>query len=305
MTTTTSRLFTPPAALPELRPSIGYCRAIARQRGSSFYQGMRLLCEPFRTDMLILYAWLRHADDLVDDGSTNVDEKGCKLCWFSEYTCRTTEGGLPEVDTVHMAHTVPLWTAFTDLQRRRKLPIALLQASIRGQFADLTKSSYSSFEELTAYCYNVASTVGLLCIELWGYEGGADTRKLAADRGIALQLTNILRDVREDAVAGRVYLPASLTGRTLTPTDVLNGDPAVRRGVDALIAKATEYYERSAALDAQVNPRARRCLFAMTERYRRLLNKISANPDAVLTSDRRIRLGTFDKLAILSKAVLR
>ena len=288
----------------DLRTSVGHCRELVRVSGSSFYQGMRLIPEPLRTDTFILYSWLRHADDLADNTSTDLAEKGRQLCWFSEYTCRAYEGHVPNVDAPSMAHTRPLWAAFTDLVQRRTLPLAPLQASIRGQFADLNTSSYASFEALREYCYNVASTVGLLCIELWGYEGGEPTRELAIKRGLAFQLTNIVRDVREDALVGRVYLPACFTDGGATPADVLAGRPNVLRGIDRTLEQANAFYTASAPLDGLVSAQARRCLWAMTERYGGLLRKIMVNPSLVL-QPQRVRLNSIEKFAILVKAMLR
>ncbi|HEV7302312.1 MAG TPA: phytoene/squalene synthase family protein [Tepidisphaeraceae bacterium] len=288
----------------DLRSSVAHCRELVRISGSSFYQGMRLIAEPLRTDTFILYSWLRHADDLADNTTTDLAEKGRQLCWFSEYTCRAYEGHVPTVDAPSMLHTQPLWAAFTDLVQRHTLPLAPLQASIRGQFADLNTSSYASFESLREYCYNVASTVGLLCIELWGYDGGEATRELAIKRGLAFQLTNIVRDVREDALVGRVYLPTCFTEGGVTPADVLAGRPNVLRGIDCTLEQAQRFYAESAPLDALVSPHARRCLWAMTERYGGLLRKIAADPSAVL-APQRVRLNSIEKFGILVKAMLR
>ena len=291
------------SAVPDLRASADHCRGLVRASGSSFYQGMRLIPEPLRTDTFILYSWLRHADDLADNPGVAAD-KARQLRRFWEHTCRCAQGGTPVVPHGSIAHTAALWPAFTDLLQRRTLPLTPLRDLVSGQMADLSINTYATFEDLRKYCYNVASTVGLLCIELWGYDGGAATRELAVRRGVAFQLTNIVRDVREDALAGRVYLPACYTRGPITPADVLAGRESAKIGIDMLLQQAAGHYLDSAELDAKVHPVARNCLWAMTERYRSLWRKIGANPTAVF-SPQRVRLSAMDKFRIVVKATLR
>jgi phytoene synthase len=217
---------------------------------------------------------------------------------FWERTCRAAEG-----DTTDAADA-EIWHALAGLFARHALPLNDFREMLNGQLSDLRKTRYDTFDELYEYCVRVASTVGTLCIELWGYDGRPETRQLAVWRGVAFQLTNIARDVREDALADRVYVPAELAGSPLTPADVLTGAGRARRAVRRLLERASDYYARSAPLDARVAPSAQRCLWTMTETYRALLCKIAANPSAVLLPG-RVRLGSVEKLGIVLRSALR
>ena len=282
---------------PRAASSVHACRELARRRGSSFYHGMRLIPEPTRTDTYVLYAWLRQVDDLAD-GPGEPHEKVKALRRFWERTCRAAEG-----DTTDAADS-EIWHALAGLFARHALPLTDFRDMLNGQLSDLRNTRYETFDELYDYCVRVASTVGTLCIELWGYDGRPETRQLAVWRGVAFQLTNVLRDVREDALADRVYVPAECAGGPLTPADVLAGGGSVRRAVRQLLERASDYYTRSAPLDACVAPSARRCLWTMTETYHALLCKIAADPSAVFQPG-RVRLGAVERLGILFRSALR
>ena len=280
----------------EVASSAFYCRELARLRGSSFYHGMRLIPEPTRTDTYVLYAWLRQVDDLAD-GPGEAPEKVRALRRFWERTCRVSRGD------IGTAAPAEIWHALGDLFARHALPLDDFREMVNGQLSDLRKTRYETFDELYEYCVRVASTVGTLCIELWGYDGRPETRQLAVWRGVAFQLTNIVRDVREDALLERVYIPAEFAGGDLSPGDVLGGDARVCRALDRLLDRARDYYGRSAPLEARVDARARRCLRTMTDTYHSLLCKIAADPPAVLRPQ-RVRLNTVDKLGIMLRSAL-
>lgn len=291
----------PLTCLPDARrvaASAHFCRELARRRGSSFYHGMRLIPEPTRTDTYVLYAWLRQVDDLAD-GPGEPPEKVKALRRFWERTCRVAQGDPVEDEE----DACQIWHALAGLFARHALPLDDFRQMVNGQLSDLRKTRYETFDELYAYCVKVASTVGTLCIELWGYDGSPETRQLAVWRGVAFQLTNVVRDVREDALLDRVYLPADLAGGPLSPCDVLHGDRKVGRAVRLLLERARAYYVESASLEQRVAAPARRCLRTMTATYDALLCKIAADPAAVLRPH-RVRLSTVDKLGIMLRSAL-
>jgi phytoene synthase len=200
-----------------------------------------------------------------------------------------------------------IWPAMRRTVIDFAIPHQYLHAMLDGQLLDQGLARYKTFDELYDYCYKVASVVGLVCIEVWGYEGDEETRKLAEWRGIAFQLTNILRDVMEDAHRDRVYLPSEMFGVfELSPQMFTLGKPTddVVGGLRQVANRAMDYYQRSAPLDGLVHPDGRACLWAMTGIYRGLLTKIVRDPSRVL-SGKRIRLGSMRKAMIALGATLR
>jgi 15-cis-phytoene synthase len=279
-----------------LAASLEHCRRVAGARARNFYYGMRLVPEPRRGAMYALYAWMRQADDLAD-AAGEVDQKRLALEEFRRQTrlAMADAGALPAGD---------LWPAFRELAMRYSIPPSYFDDMIDGQLMDQRQAQYQNFDQLYDYCYKVASVVGLCCIQVWGYEGGESTRKLAEWRGIAFQLTNILRDVVEDAQRGRVYLPAEDFGLFEVNPSMFTlgraGDASA--GLRRVAQRAREYYLKSAALDDLVHPEGRPCLWAMTEIYRSLLDQIEPDPTIVLR--RRVRLGGLRKAWIALRATM-
>lgn len=277
------------------------CEVLSRERARNFYYGMKLVPEPKRSAMFALYAWMREADDLAD-AAGQLDEKQRALEQFKALTdvatdAATDTSALPAGD---------LWPGVREMVLRYQIPREYLHEMIAGQVLDQHKTRYRTFEELYDYCYKVASVVGLCCVDIWGFEGGEETRKLAEWRGIAFQLTNILRDVLEDAGRDRVYLPAEDFGVVqLNPVMFTMGKPAdVLPGLRRVAQRAIEYYTKSAPLDRRVHRDGRPCLWAMTEIYRGLLEKIVRDPMVVL-SGKRVRLSGLHKAWIALRAPLR
>jgi len=255
-----------------LAASRAHCERLTRRRARNFYHGMKLVPEPKRSAMYALYGWMGQADDLADAAGTP-EQKTAALEAFRRQTYRVID---PDTDPAQWPED-PIWPAVADLVRTYRIPRKYLDQMIDGQLLDQRRSRYGSFEQLYDYCYKVASVVGLSCIEIWGYEGGAATRQLSEWRGIAFQLTNILRDVREDAGRGRVYLPAEdFDVYELNPAMFTVGRPqAALAGFRAVIERARHHYEKSAPLDSYVHPDGRQ-------------------PEAVLRG-RRVRLGRLHK----------
>jgi phytoene synthase len=253
-----------------------HCRAVTRRRARNFYWGLRLLPEPQRTALYVIYTWMRRADDIVDDAGDR-REAMRQLDAFRAATDDALNGRAPGEDL--------LLVALADLSDRHRLPVDQFHAVLDGQRDDLEGRTYETLEDTLAYCRRVASSVGLICIELWGYD---DERApaLAVDRGIAFQLTNILRDLAVDAEAGRCYVPAEdLARHDLDLSGLLAwSDP---RRCEALVceqvARAESYYRRSAPLDAMVNAACRPTLWAMTRIYHDLLTTIARRPQLIVS----------------------
>lgn len=284
-----------------LRESREHCRELSRERAKNFYYGMKLVPEPKRGSMEALYAWMRLADDLADEAGPD-DAKAEALAAFQQQTHAAVD---PALSGIADLPDDPIWPAVRDMVLRHDVPLRYFDAMIEGQLLDQHKRRYATFEDLYDYCYKVASVVGLACIEIWGYRGGGQTRQLSEWRGIAFQLTNILRDVLEDADRDRVYVPAdTLDLFELNPPMFALGDrrdalKAIRR----LAETAATYYEKSEPLDEQVHPDGRPCLWAMTAIYRGLLEKIRREPESVLGTD-RVRLSRPRKAWIALRAVV-
>ena len=283
-----------------LLASRALCHEISRDRARNFYYGMKLVPEPKRTSMFALYAWMREADDLADAAG---DDEGRREA-LERFRAMTHAGLAGEEVGADDGEGASIWPCFIEMVNRHEIQAEWLDDMIAGQLLDLEKSRYATFEELYDYCYKVASVVGLCCIEIWGYEGGEETRKLAEWRGIAFQLTNILRDVLEDAERDRVYVPAEdFNLFELGPEMFLLGDAEdAVAGLQKVADRAAEYYARSAPLDKLIHVDGRPCLSAMTGIYHGLLRKIQPGP-AVVLSGKRVRLGSLRKGWIALRAV--
>lgn len=242
---------------------------------------------------------MREADDLVDDA---VDSKQAEesLEQFAQLT-ESALAGSPASDEA-------VWIALADVAQHTPLDHKPFHDMLRGQLDDVQNTHYESFEDLEQYCHRVASTVGLVCITIWGYRGPSDqANELAIKRGVAFQLTNILRDFREDYAIGRVYLPADeFVQHDLTPEELYNwtDDKKCSGFIIAQIDRARFFYIESKSLDAMITPACQSTLWAMTKIYRQLLEKLAQQPDR-LASSRRLRLTALQKSSIALQARLR
>ncbi|MFO0980217.1 MAG: phytoene/squalene synthase family protein [Planctomycetota bacterium] len=284
-----------------LARSIAHCRRITRASASSFYHGMKLLPEPERSATYVLYAWLRHADDL-GDGAQGRPVKERLLGAYRE----ATHAAIDRTAPLPGAFDHGLWPALRCVVTGYDIPIACLDGLIEGQLLDQRQLSYATCDDLYRYCHHVASLVGVACLRIWGFTGGDETCRLGEQRGLALQLTNILRDVVEDARRGRVYLPAELFEReSITAAELLAlPHQQIARAIVRLAARAREQFVGSAALDQRVAAAAQPCLWAMTTHYRALLERIAARPERVL-GGKRVRLSRAHKAWVFCRALCR
>jgi phytoene synthase len=288
-----------------LEQSQGYCEQVTRIFARNFYYGLRLLPSAKRTAMYALYAWMRLVDDIADDedGRTLSQRIEELESWRIDTHAVLADGRQAAVaTTAQTSGKEPrghqLWPAFCDMASRYAVPTRVFDDVIAGQQQDLSPLSFDTFDQLYTYCYRVAGVVGLASIYVWGFEGGAETEELSIQRGVAFQLTNILRDLREDASRGRFYLPRSEVNGSMDLADLRDGragysfDEAMR----FQLARAEDYYRCSAPLESRISADSRPTLVAMTQIYHTLLQKIAARPTRVLRS--RVSLSVWAKLRI-------
>jgi 15-cis-phytoene synthase len=279
-----------------LRTSYRFCGVLARREARNFYYAFLLLPGAKRRSMCALYAFLRHTDDLADRPAAAVDKARALEAWRLELA-----SALADRDTVW-----PGFPALANTVARHSIPPELLEKAIDGVSMDVEPRRFATFDDLTDYCYHVASVVGLSCLHIWGYRSeGGKAERLAESCGIALQLTNIIRDVREDARNGRIYLPEEDLVRFGVEPDELTqgGRPSDR--VRALLAfegeRAYEYYAQAHPLTPLVNRVGRPVLQTIVGIYRALLDEIVRRDYHVL--DGRISLPPWHKLAVAMRAV--
>ncbi len=280
-----------------LTEAFEHCRQITRTQARNFYCGLKLTPEPKRSALYVIYAWMRRADDLVDDVKGGEDEEVLRerVDHFRAATDAALDGTPVDDD--------PVWVSLHDVVRRFELPRHHFYDMIAGQLDDLRIHQYDSFKQLGDYCYRVASTVGLICISIWGYTDEA-AHELAIQRGMAFQLTNIIRDVREDLEMGRRYLPAEdLERHGLDAQGLLHWRPpdACRRCILEQVERAETYYRSSEPLDDLIDPACVPALWAMTSIYRQTLEKIRRDPRRIV-DDARVALSPFQKSTIALQA---
>jgi 15-cis-phytoene synthase len=275
----------------EVDRSYAYCRRIARSRAKNFYYSFLLLSEHQRKAMCAIYAFMRYCDDLSDEPGAN---RAAIDRWRVEM-----EDALQGRFSGH-----PVWPAFHHTIRRFGIPHDYFREMIAGVASDLEPRDIETFDQLYHYCYQVASVVGLTVIHIFGF----DTRRalpLAEKCGIAFQLTNILRDIREDAERGRIYLPSEDLARfEVTPEDLRAGrqNENYRKLMAFEAKRARAYYNESMPLLELIHRRSRRSLWALITVYSRLLERIEGANYDVFT--RRVRLSALEKSGILLRALV-
>ena len=264
-----------------------YCQDRAAKSGSSFYYSFMFLPPEQRQAITALYAFCREVDDVVDE-CHDVSLAQIKLEWWRQEVERIFAG----------TPTHPVGFALQDVLRRFKLPQEQLLEIIDGMAMDLSQTRYLDFKGLQLYCYRVASVVGLLSVEIFGYEN-RQTLKYAHDLGVALQLTNIIRDVGEDARRGRIYLPIEDLQRFgVLAKDILEArySDAFRELMVFQGERAEQFYEQAFAQLPAGDRKAQRPGLVMAAIYRTLLREIAADGFQVL--DRRISLTPVRKVWI-------
>ncbi len=290
----------------QLAVAYSVCRGITRRAAKNFYYAFQVLPRQKRQALCAVYAFMRKCDDITDDTSSSLQERRQKLeTWLHEF--HRAQAGNPTDD--------PVLLALTDAQRRFNIVVGLLDQLAYGTATDVLEPQadagqagltvqYRTFEDLHKYCYGVASVVGLVCIRIFGYHEQA-AEPLAERCGLAFQLTNIIRDVKEDAAMGRVYLPEEdLVKFGISASELLTAsDPARFRPLLAMEAdRARECYEAGKELIPMIDEDSQPALWVLVTIYRSLLEKIAAREYDVFNG--KVSLTVTEKLAILGKGFL-
>ena len=307
----------------QLAVAYSVCRSIARSSAKNFYYAFLALPRHKREALCAVYAYMRRCDDISDDASLPVRERRLKLADWLDTFHRVMQGN-PSDD--------PVLIALADAQRRFKIPIHLLDQLALGTAMDLAEEAdddepefargkfqetaertndaqptirYATFDDLYQYCYRVASVVGLVCIRIFGYRDPM-AEPLAERCGLAFQMTNIIRDVKEDASMGRVYLPEEdLAKFQLDPAELQGTpDPARWRPLLALEAdRAREFYGAGEELIPYISEDSQPALWVLITIYHQLLEKIAGQEYDVFTN--RISLTSWQKLKVLGKGFVK
>jgi phytoene synthase len=298
----------------QLTMAYSVCRGITRSNAKNFYYAFLVLPKRKRESLCAVYAFMRRCDDIADDAALSVDDRRYKLDVWLDALHRVQQGE-PSDD--------PILLALTDTQRKYTIPAGLLDELAMGTAMDLDPEAsgsehripsgasvpelavqYQTFDDLKLYCYRVASVVGLVCIHIFGYRDPA-AEALAERCGLAFQLTNIIRDVKEDAAMGRVYLPEEdlakfglSAGELLSAPDLARFRPLLAMEAD----RAREYYQAGDQLNSYISEDSQPALWVLVNIYRKLLEKIAERRYDVFSG--KVSLTVSEKLRILGKGFL-
>lgn len=286
----------------KLRVAYSHCRAITRKHAKTFYMATRFLPNYKQRSIFAIYGLCRYLDDLVDEAEDLMNHKKIsqldvqeKLHNFRSKLINTYRGA---------EQSDPILVAFSDVLNRFNISIDLPITLLQGVSMDLEKNRYETFEELYEYSYKVASVVGLMTSEVFGYD---DPKAInhAVDLGIAMQLTNILRDVGEDLRKGRIYLPKEdLDLFSITESDLFEYklNENFKEMMKFQIERANKYYESADKGIPMLSRDSRLPVMLARENYSRILNKITDNDYDVFTN--RAYLNSTEKLSILPKVMV-
>jgi phytoene synthase len=280
-----------------VRDSYRYCRRLAKDRAKNFYYAFRLLDKPQRDGMCAVYAFMRHCDDLSD----NPESSDPAMIHQSVSLWRMD---LDNSLKGRMADS-PIWPAFCDTVHRYSIPHRFFHEMIDGILSDIEPREIETWEELYRYCYQVASVVGMTIIHIFGFES-VRALLLAEKCGVAFQLTNILRDVREDADMGRVYLPREDLRRFGVTAEQLRlgmENDRFRSLMKFEASRAWACYEESEPLSDLIEKKSRRSLWALREVYTRLLRRIEKSNYSVL--NKRISVSKTTKMILMLRAFMK
>lgn len=278
----------------ELASAYEECRQITRREAKNFYFAFLTLPAAQRRAIYVAYTFCRYCDDSVDaEGS--VEEKLARITHLRTMLQECYDGRAAE----------PVFVGLADVAATYHIPQDYFQEVLNGVESDLVKSRYADFDELRAYCYQVASAVGLICIHIFGYRGGETARGHAVDLGLAMQLTNICRDVREDWDFGRVYLPQDEMQRFgVAESDIAAGrvtEPFAQL-LQFQIDRARRHFASGRQLLGYLPRRSRACPAALGYIYGGVLNQIERGGYDVFGE--RVSLSAGSKLALMAKAWL-
>ncbi|MGB6404021.1 MAG: phytoene/squalene synthase family protein [Candidatus Sulfotelmatobacter sp.] len=298
----------------QLTMAYSVCRGITRTSAKNFYYAFLVLPKRKRQALCAVYAFMRRCDDIADDPNLSLEERRYKLDTWLDALHRVQQGE-PTDD--------PILLALTDAQRRYTIPAGLLDELAFGTAMDVADPhaesqsapaanvavpgltiQYQTFDDLKLYCYRVASVVGLVCIHVFGYRDPA-AEPLAEQCGLAFQLTKLIREVKEDAAMGRVYLPEEDLARFgLSAAELLSAPDAARfRPLLALEAdRARQLYHSGDQLIPYISEDSQPALWVLVNIYRKLLEKIAGRQYDVFNG--KVSLTVSEKLRVLGKGFL-
>jgi phytoene synthase len=272
-------------------PAVSYCERLTRSRARNFWYGIRLLPGPKREALAAIYALARRIDDVGDDGLP--DREARTALDAIETSLARADPGSDD----------PVLAGMGMARQRFPIPMEAFADLVAGVRMDLDGREYRTFEDLVVYCRHVAGSVGRLSLSVFGAPDMGAAEPLADDLGVAMQLTNILRDVREDLRRDRIYLPSEDLERFgCSAADLSGVEP---ESVGALVrfeaARAEAWFRRGLQLLPMLDRRSAACAGAMAGIYRRLLGRIGAHPEAVL--QRRVSLSGWEKALVAARAL--
>jgi 15-cis-phytoene synthase len=277
------------------------CERITWEQARNFAYGIRLLPPEKRRGLAAVYAFARRIDD-IGDGELPKTEKARQLEEARDQVFALVNKDNPD-------DTDPVLVALTDVGKRFDVQLEAFGELIDGCLADVNEATYETFDDLLYYCRCVAGSIGRLSLGIYGKTQPERQNKMADDLGVALQITNILRDVREDYLNGRVYLPREDLAKFGCEIELGNGEPYPTEAqkarfaslVDFEAARAREWYGSGLRLLATIDRRSAACTGAMAGIYRRLLEKIASNPSVVLNG--RMSLPAGEKALVAVQAL--
>ena len=274
----------------ELERAYDHCQRIARSQAKNFYYAFRTLPAPRRRAIYATYAFCRVCDDIADDDHT-LEEKQRLFAQTRRRLDQSRNGTVAD----------PVFAALGDAASIYDIPARYFEEVIEGVEMDLVRTRYQDFDELRAYCYKVASAVGLICIEVFGYED-LNAKEYAADLGLAMQLTNIMRDIKEDTQRGRIYIPLEeMASFGYSERELEDGvvNDTFRDLMRSQVDRARRYFDSGQRLIPLVSPRSRACPAIILGVYRAILDRIEAADYDVF--QQRISLSTSKKLLLMAR----
>jgi 15-cis-phytoene synthase len=277
-----------------LEESYALCERIARKTGKNFYYSFLVMPREKRAAMCAIYAFMRRSDDIADGAANPAVAMDGLGQWRMQVDAALNGGAAGE----------PILPALADTVRRYRIPLRHFHELLDGTEMDQTTTRYATFDELYRYCYRVASAVGLVVLPVFGYKDEAALVPAEAC-GIAFQLTNILRDVKEDAQMGRIYLPLEDLRRFGVSEDDIMSSRATQQFLELMkfeAERARGFYDKARPLQDMIDADSRGTLAVMIAIYGGILRKIEESNFAVFA--RRIRLSTAEKLWIVGKTWL-
>ncbi|MGH3731839.1 MAG: phytoene/squalene synthase family protein [Acidimicrobiales bacterium] len=267
-----------------------WCEGVTRREAKNFAYGIRLLRKPERRAMSAIYALARRIDD-IGDGEGTPEEKFAGL-----HDVRK------EIDPIDPKTNDPVLAAVADAASRYPLPMECFGEIIDGCEMDVSGTSYGTIDDLVKYCRNVAGSVGRLTLAVVGSDDPERAVPLADSLGVALQLTNILRDVAEDLSLGRVYLPRADAERVSCAPDLSGSDTEIARLVAFECGRADRWFAEGLQLLPLLHGRGRACVGALSGIYQHLLTRIENDPIAVTRG--RVSVPTPEKVAVAVQSLL-